>query len=228
MIKCGMPPHDLNLIHCGGAAMEELLARAGREGKGLRALQFTGSSDIAERIVGTLHGKVRIEDAGFDWKVLGPDVADLDYVAHVCDEDAYAHTGQKCSAQSIVFAHDAWVGAGLFEKLATLAGERSLDDLTIGPVLSVTTAEIQAHVDKCLAIPGARLLFGGRELSSHTIPKQYGAYLPTAVYIPLQEIPAHFDLVTTEIFGPFQVVTSFGDGDVDAVLAVLENMSQHL
>jgi len=34
-----------------------------------------------------------MEDAGFDWKILGPDVADLDYVAWQCDHDAYAHTG---------------------------------------------------------------------------------------------------------------------------------------
>jgi len=26
-------------------------------------------------------GKVRIEDAGFDWKLYGPDVVDLDYAA---------------------------------------------------------------------------------------------------------------------------------------------------
>jgi len=28
-----------------------------------------------------LKGKVRLEDAGFDWKVLGPDVHDIEYVA---------------------------------------------------------------------------------------------------------------------------------------------------
>ena len=41
-----------------------------------------------------------MEDAGFDWKILGPDVTDFDYVAWQCDQDAYAATGQKCSAQS--------------------------------------------------------------------------------------------------------------------------------
>ena len=29
-----------------------------------------------------------------------------------CDQDAYACTGQKCSAQSIVFMHDNWAEAG--------------------------------------------------------------------------------------------------------------------
>lgn len=32
-----------------------------------------------------------MEDAGFDWKILGPDVQEEDYVAHTCDQDAYAY-----------------------------------------------------------------------------------------------------------------------------------------
>lgn len=27
-------------------------------------------------------GKLKIEDAGFDWKILGPDVDDIDYVCY--------------------------------------------------------------------------------------------------------------------------------------------------
>lgn len=50
-------------------------------------------------------GQVFLEDAGFDWKLLGPDVGDVDYVAWQCDQDAYACSGQKCSAQSMLFVH---------------------------------------------------------------------------------------------------------------------------
>ena len=42
---------------------------------------------------------MKLEDAGFDWKILGPDVGDVDYVAWQSDQDAYAYSGQKCSAQ---------------------------------------------------------------------------------------------------------------------------------
>lgn len=63
----------------------------------------TSSSDCAQ---------VFLEDAGFDWKILGPDVAEPDYVAWQCDQDAYACSGQKCSAQSILFAHENWAAAG--------------------------------------------------------------------------------------------------------------------
>lgn len=68
--------------------------------------------------------QIFLEDAGFDWKVLGPDArqADLAYVAWQCDQDAYACSGQKCSAQSIMFAHSSWVGLGLFDRMKELAG----------------------------------------------------------------------------------------------------------
>jgi 1-pyrroline-5-carboxylate dehydrogenase len=38
----------------------------------------------------------------------------------------------------------------------------------------------------------------------------------------------HFDLVTTELFGPFQVVVEYGDDDLETVLAILERISHHL
>lgn len=41
----------------------------------------------------SLHGKVKIEDAGFDWKIVGPDVQDFDFVAYTCDHDAYSFSG---------------------------------------------------------------------------------------------------------------------------------------
>lgn len=47
-------------------------------------------------------------------QILGPDVSaeNLDYVAWTSDQDAYACSGQKCSAQSVLFAHKNWVKAG--------------------------------------------------------------------------------------------------------------------
>ena len=71
----------------------------------------------------------------------------------------------------------------------------------------MTTERILDHVNRLLQIPGARLLFGGKPLENHNIPKVYGAVEPTAVFVPITEIVKneYFDIVTTEIFGPFQV-----------------------
>lgn len=73
----------------------------------------------------------------------------------------------------------------------------------------VTTESMLEHVNKLINIPGSKLLFGGEALENHSIPKIYGALKPTALFIPLTEIlkSNNFDLVTKEIFGPFQVLT---------------------
>ncbi|RDX96640.1 Delta-1-pyrroline-5-carboxylate dehydrogenase 12A1, mitochondrial, partial [Mucuna pruriens] len=125
-----------------------------------RMTLFTGSSRVAEKLVVDLKGRVKLKDAGFDWKILGPDVHQEDYIAWVCDQDAYACSGQKCSAQSLLFMHENWSKTSLLSKLKDLAERRKLEDLIIGPVLTVTTDSILEHVNKLLEIPGSKLLFG--------------------------------------------------------------------
>jgi len=227
LIEAGLPAGDVDLIHCRGSEMGKLLSAAKGD---LKMVQFTGSSEVAERIADQFNGAVKLEDAGFDWKVIGPDYDPkwLEYVAWQCDQDAYNATGQKCSAQSILFVHRNWADE-LLPRLEKLAAQRKLDDLTLGPVLSWTTERMLAHVNAVKAIAGAQLLFGGRPLENHSIPERYGAMLPTAVRVPLDALCGeHFELVTTELFGPFQVVVEYMDVDLRRVLEVLERMSQHL
>lgn len=80
--------------------------------------------------------------------------------------------------------------------------------------MQVTTATMIDHMNNLLKIPGSKVLFGGEPLENHSIPEIYGAFKPTAVFVPLAEIlkNGNFELVTKEIFGPFQVIHS----DVEA------------
>jgi len=173
LLHAGLDPHDPDMTHCKGTVMGKLIESARDH---IRLVQFTGSSGVAEHLSSVMNGAVRIEDAGFDWKVIGPDYQPdlLDYVAWQCDEDAYNAAGQKCSAQSIVLAHDNWIDA-LLPKLSELAARRSLDDLSLGPVLTWTNEQMRAHLDAIMAVPGAELLFGGNPLQGHSIPDCYGA-----------------------------------------------------
>ncbi|UIZ21598.1 hypothetical protein KXD40_000910 [Peronospora effusa] len=222
---CGMPLTDVDFINSDGAVMNDLLLQIKP-----RNTLFTGSQAVAEKLAKDLCGRIKLEDAGFDWKVLGPDVRDFDYVAWTCDQDAYACSGQKCSAQSVLFMHKNWTEAGLEKKLAELASRRKLSDLTVGPVLTVTTKRMLDHAAALLKIPGARVAFGAEELENHSIPEKYGAVKPTAIFVPLKEFvkPDNFELVTTEIFGPFQVVTEYDDSELPQVLDALELMNAHL
>jgi len=228
--KCGGPVTDVNFIHSFGQTMGTLVEEACKT-HSLRVLQFTGSNGVAKTLTAVTQGKIKVEDAGFDWKIMGSDVHELPYVAWQCDQDAYAHTGQKCSAQSILFTHKNWVKAGLLDEMKKIASERKLENLTIGPVLTHTTENILSQVEKMLKIPGAKVLFGAKELEKHSIPKCYGAVYPTAVYVPLNELvkEEHFGLCTEEIFGPYQVVTEWdSEEDLEKVLEACERMENHL
>lgn len=222
---CGLPVEDVDFINSDGKTMNKLLTEANP-----RMTLFTGSSRVAEKLAVDLKGRVKLEDAGFDWKILGPDVEEVDYVAWVCDQDAYACSGQKCSAQSILFMHENWSASSLISKLKALAERRKLADLTVGPVLTVTTETMLEHKKKLLQVSGSRLLFGGEPLKNHSIPPIYGALKPTAIYIPLEEIlkEANYELVTKEIFGPFQIITDYKKDQLPMVLDALERMHAHL
>ncbi|KAF8390248.1 hypothetical protein HHK36_024773 [Tetracentron sinense] len=222
---CGLPMEDVDFINSDGKTMNKLLLEANP-----RMTLFTGSSRVADKLAVDLKGRIKLEDAGFDWKILGPDVQEVDYVAWVCDQDAYACSGQKCSAQSIIFMHESWVTSSLISKMKELAERRKLEDLTIGPVLTCTTEVMLEHMNKVLQIPGSKLLFGGEALENHSIPQIYGAIKPTAVYVPLDEIlkDKNYKLVTKEIFGPFQIVTDYKADQLPMVLDALERMHAHL
>lgn len=114
-LHCGLPATDINMLFADREPTEYILKKAN-----FRNTQFTGSSRSAEKLAELLKGKIKIEDAGFDWKILGPDVPDEDtqnYVAWQSDQDAYACSGQKCSAQSILFVHENWAKVGFLEKI---------------------------------------------------------------------------------------------------------------
>ncbi|XP_020597260.1 probable aldehyde dehydrogenase [Phalaenopsis equestris] len=223
--ECGLPMEDMDFINTDGITMNKLLLEAKP-----RMTLFTGSSRVAEKLAGDLRGRVKLEDAGFDWKILGPDVQEVDYVAWVCDQDAYACSGQKCSAQSILFMHENWASSSLVPQMKELAERRKLEDLTIGPVLTVTTDRMVEHIEKLLEIPGSKLFFGGQPLENHSIPKIYGALKPTAIFIPIDEIlkDKNYELVTTELFGPFQIITQYKQDQLTLVLEACERMHAHL
>ncbi|XP_058194989.1 delta-1-pyrroline-5-carboxylate dehydrogenase 12A1, mitochondrial-like isoform X1 [Rhododendron vialii] len=222
---CGLPVEDVDFINADGRTMNKLLLEANP-----RMTLFTGSSRVAEKLAVDLKGRVKLEDAGFDWKILGPDVEEVDYVAWVCDQDSYACSGQKCSAQSMLFMHENWSKSTLLRQMNDLATRRKLEDLTVGPVLTFTTEAMLEHVNKLLRISGSKLLFGGEALEKHSIPPIYGAIKPTAIFVPLEEIlkESNFELVTKEIFGPFQIVTEYKDHQLPMVLDALEKMHAHL
>merc|ERR1711957_46552 len=62
---CGLPRGDLDFLHCEGPQMEYILKKGDA-----RTTLFTGSSRVGEHLVKKLDGKVKLEDGGYDWKIL--------------------------------------------------------------------------------------------------------------------------------------------------------------
>jgi 1-pyrroline-5-carboxylate dehydrogenase len=227
LIHCGLPSKDLNLIHCRGSEMGKLIEDAKES---IRLIQFTGSNKVAEKLSNTMNGLVRLEDAGFDWKIIGPDFDPLwlNFVAWQSDQDAYNASGQKCSAQSILICHKNWSSA-LLPKLKVLASQRNTTDLSIGPVLSWSNEDMLDHIKAILDLPGTILLFGGRVLNNHQVPECYGMLEPTAIKVPLSLILGDdFELITTELFGPFQIIVEYDDNDLSKITSILERITNRL
>jgi 1-pyrroline-5-carboxylate dehydrogenase len=227
LIHCGLPSKDVNLIHCRGLEMGKLIDSTKES---IRLIQFTGSNKVAEKISNTMNGLVRLEDAGFDWKIIGPDFDPLwlNFVAWQSDQDAYNASGQKCSAQSILFCHKNW-SSTLFPKIKELASQRNTDDLSIGPILSWTNAAMLDHIKSILNLPETVLLFGGKTLTNHQVPECYGMLEPTAIKVPLDLLFGDkFELITTELFGPFQIIVEYEDNDLSKITSILEKITNRL
>lgn len=88
----------------------------------------------------------------------------------------------------------------------------------MGPVLTWNNKKIKAHLSSITALPGSKLLFGGNPLKNHSIPDIYGSYEPTAVQVDIETVLSNYDLCTTELFGPFQVIVPYSDEQLPKVL----------
>jgi len=160
--------NDIDLLYANGQTTENILKWGTDSGK-LRMTLFTGSSRVAEHLVHVTNGRIKLEDAGFDWKIMGLDGSnftdkEIRFAAHVCDQDAFAASGQKCSSQSILFAHKSWIDRNLIKYFEEFSKRRNVEDLTIGPVLTWTNERIQKHLDEVLSIPKSKLIFGGKKI----------------------------------------------------------------
>jgi 1-pyrroline-5-carboxylate dehydrogenase len=147
------------------------------------------------------------------------------------DHDSYALSGQKCSAESLLFIHENWNKSDLYSRLKDKVKKRSVNDLTICPILSWNNKKIQEHVDAVLKISGSELLFGGRPVQEkHSIPDCYGSYEPTAIKVPIREFSnsENYKLLTEELFGPFQIVVEYKESELHDVLKIFNSLEQKL
>ena len=196
----------------------------------LTCLNFTGSFATARLFGNTLFNtenhrtnfpRFIAETGGKDFLVAHADIDVKDTAACVV-QGAFGRSGQKCSANSVVLAHeDIW--PKLEEEIVRQAKalkmtnpvERSAD---LGPVINERAFDkIAGYIDRAKKDPTATLLAGG------SVSKDKGFFIePTLFEV---KAPNH-ELLVEEIFGPVTAVKTFRT--LEEAVSIIEQHSYRL
>lgn len=209
-----LPPGVINLV-CGGAATGEAMVVHPL----LAGVAFTGSYRTGTAIFRSLaagrHARPVVVEMGGKNPAYVTARADLDTAAAGVMRSAFGLQGQKCSACSKVYVHEA-VMAPFLERLEALSAKLVIGDprrreVFMGPVIDAAAGRRFDEAVAAARRDGA-VLFGGERLGGGLYDK--GVYLPpTAVRGLAGDHPLNRD----ELFLPFLSVLPFAD--LEAALA---------
>ncbi|MCU4187242.1 aldehyde dehydrogenase family protein [Acidiferrimicrobium sp. IK] len=193
----GMPAGLLGLVQGADPATMAALAGDPR----LRAVTFTGSDGVGERLAGSLHrfARIQMELGGRNAAVVAAD-ADLKRAATDIAKAAFGQAGQTCTATDRVLVERS-VADRLTEMLSARVSELVVGpgvrpDVSFGPV---ATAEQKSRLEAVFASArhaGCRLLAQGR-IAEDVDPDGY--WVAPVLY---GDVPADHRLLREEMFGP--------------------------
>lgn len=210
LAEAGVPAGVVNIVpgfgHRAGAA---LTAHAGVD-----KVAFTGSVDVARRIIAAAKGnlkRVSLELGGKAPFIIFPD-ADLDAAIAAAARLAFFLQGQNCQAASRLMVHESIterVTAGVIAAARAMKIGAALDPATeIGPLVSAGHLDrVQAYVAGGVA-EGARLAVGGRRLD------RPGYFMEPTVFTGVEP---GMRIVQEEIFGPVTCIETFGDEGMEEI-----------
>ncbi|WP_439572032.1 aldehyde dehydrogenase family protein [Phreatobacter sp.] len=214
LIEAGVPEGVFSLL-CGGAETgAAIVAHPGIDG-----IAFTGSHQVGMAILrgfgaGGVHARPVLAEMGGKNPTYVTASADLETAAAGMVRSAFGLQGQKCSAGSVVFVHEA-VRAPFLERLEAAAGALVIGDpcerhVFIGPLISEAARQRFEQSVAGARAAGARVA-GGALLSGGLFDR--GAYCQPTIAIGL---PDDHALHREELFLPFLTVRSFTELD-DAI-----------
>lgn len=210
LAEAGVPPGVVNVVPgLGERAGAALTAHAGVD-----KVAFTGSLDVARRILEAARGnlkRVSLELGGKSPFIIFPD-ADLPEAIAAAARAAFFLQGQNCQSASRLLVHESIadeVTGGVIAAAQAMQIGAGLDPATeIGPLVSAEHLErVQAFVAGGVAA-GARLATGGARLD------RPGYFMEPAVFTRVQP---GMRIVQEEIFGPVTCIETFGDDDLEHI-----------
>ncbi|MGU9982315.1 aldehyde dehydrogenase family protein [Phreatobacter sp. HK31-P] len=205
--EAGLPDGVFNLVCGDGATGAAIVAHPGIDG-----IAFTGSHQVGMGImrgfgVGGVHAKPVLAEMGGKNPTYVTASADIETAAAGMARSAFGLQGQKCSAGSVVFVHEA-ISADFLAALKAKAAAIRIGDpcdrnVFMGPLISAAARRrFEAAVAAARAAQGA--VDGGRVLSGGLFDK--GSYVePTIVTGLADDHALHRD----ELFLPLLTVRTF-------------------
>lgn len=211
-LEAGMPA-DVGAFLPGEG---EVLGAAMVEHPALDTLVFTGSKAVGMEIIrraadlreGQVHVKRVVAEMGGKNAIVVDDGADLDQAVKGILYSAYGYAGQKCSACSRLYVHEA-VYDRLMERLVAavrtlVCGRASDPSVDLGPVIDEAAVK---RIER--AIHGSGLTPVRGRVAAGLPP---GRYIAAALF---PDVPADHRLLQEELFGPVLAcvrVASFEEG----------------
>jgi 1-pyrroline-5-carboxylate dehydrogenase len=208
--EAGVPAGAVNLVHGLGHPTGEALARHPE----VDGMLFTGSKAVGMSLIRDFsrdYPKPCITEMGGKNPALVMPSADLDAAAEGVVRSAFGLQGQKCSACSRVYVHEA-VKAPFLERLlartaAITIGDPSRDGVFLGPVIH-ERAYRNFERYAALAAQDGQVLAGGKTLREGELV--HGFFVaPTVV----DGLPKEHALFREEMFLPFACVASVASLD---------------
>ncbi len=173
---------------------------------GVDGIVFTGSKEVGMRMVrefSSLYPKPALMELGGKNPTYVSETAVLDDAAQGVMKSAFGLQGQKCSACSRVYVHeavyDAFVAKLLEKSRAIVAGDPTLKDVYFGPVVNAKAVKtFEGAIES--AKKGGKVLLGGARLKGGVFDKGHFV-APTIVELPLDH-----ELFMRELFVPVLAV----------------------
>ena len=216
LIDAGLPPGVVNIVTgFGPEAGAPLVAHPG-----VRAVSFTGSSEVGRQIGQTAAGLFKpcsLEMGGKNAMIVMDD-ANLDLALDGAVWGAFGTTGQRCTATSRILVH-AKLAAEFTDKLVARATKlhvgNGLDEaVDMGPQINQSQVDRSAHYSEIAGHEGAQLVCGGGRLEDGSYDR--GHFFAPTVFAGVKP---HMRIAREEVFGPVVSVLSFADFDEAIAIA---------
>nr|WP_304214309.1 alpha-ketoglutaric semialdehyde dehydrogenase GucD [Fredinandcohnia onubensis] len=169
----------------------------------VNAISFTGSNEVGKLVALSCverGAKYQLEMGGKNPAIILDD-ADLELAAELTVSGAMKHTGQKCTATSRAFVHEAVYEdfkTRVLEKVAAIKIGSGLEESTyMGPLASKSQLNTVLHYLEEGKKSGATLLTGGKVPDGNDY--QNGYYVEPTVF---ENVDHKSSIAQEEIFGP--------------------------